>query len=70
MPVRTGLPTGIKGITQLVHGPEYAAGVGLVTNNINGLVSWANTNYGARLFGGSLIKVRNSVLLTNGADGV
>jgi cell division protein FtsA len=30
MPVRTGLPTGIKGITQLVHGPEYAAGVGLV----------------------------------------
>ena len=30
MPVRMGLPTGIKGITQLVHGPEYAAGVGLV----------------------------------------
>src|SRR5450755_516117 len=30
MPVRVGLPTGIKGITQLVHGPEYAAGVGLV----------------------------------------
>jgi cell division protein FtsA len=36
MPVRTGLPTGIKGITQLVHGPEFAAGVGLV-------------KYGARL---------------------
>ena len=30
MPVRVGMPTGIKGITQLVHGPEYAAGVGLV----------------------------------------
>jgi cell division protein FtsA len=30
MPVRTGMPTGIKGITQLVHGPEYATGVGLV----------------------------------------
>jgi cell division protein FtsA len=30
MPVRIGMPTGIKGITQLVHGPEYAAGVGLV----------------------------------------
>jgi cell division protein FtsA len=30
MPVRMGMPTGIKGITQLVHGPEYAAGVGLV----------------------------------------
>jgi cell division protein FtsA len=28
MPV--GMPTGIKGITQLVHGPEYATGVGLV----------------------------------------
>jgi cell division protein FtsA len=30
MPVRTGFPTGIKGITQLVHGPQYATGVGLV----------------------------------------
>jgi cell division protein FtsA len=30
MPVRIGMPTGIKGITQLVHGPEYATGVGLV----------------------------------------
>src|SRR5579871_4715971 len=30
MPVRVGVPTGIKGITQLVHGPEYATGVGLV----------------------------------------
>ncbi|HEY6475606.1 MAG TPA: hypothetical protein VI456_03440, partial [Polyangia bacterium] len=49
---------------------QTPAGVGLVTNSINGLVSWANTNYGARLFGGSLVKVRNSVLLGNGADGV
>jgi cell division protein FtsA len=30
MPVRTGFPTGVKGITQLVHGPQYATGVGLV----------------------------------------
>jgi cell division protein FtsA len=30
MPVRVGMPTGVKGITQLVHGPEYATGVGLV----------------------------------------
>jgi cell division protein FtsA len=30
MPVRIGLPNGVKGITQLVHGPEYATGVGLV----------------------------------------
>jgi hypothetical protein len=43
---------------------------GLATNNINGLVSWANTNYGFRLFAGSLVKVRNSVFLGNGAYGV
>ncbi|MEI7891829.1 MAG: cell division protein FtsA [Myxococcales bacterium] len=30
MPVRVGMPVGVKGITQLVHGPEYATGVGLV----------------------------------------
>jgi cell division protein FtsA len=30
MPVRIGMPTAVKGITQLVHGPEYATGVGLV----------------------------------------
>src|SRR5271155_3640367 len=30
MPVRVGMPIGVKGITQLVHGPEYATGVGLV----------------------------------------
>jgi cell division protein FtsA len=30
MPVRVGMPTGVRGITQLVHGPEYATGVGLV----------------------------------------
>jgi len=30
LPVRTGFPVGVKGITQLVHGPQYASGVGLV----------------------------------------
>jgi cell division protein FtsA len=30
MPVRIGMPTAVKGITQLVHGPEYATGTGLV----------------------------------------
>jgi cell division protein FtsA len=30
MPVRVGFPVGVKGITQLVHGPQYATGVGLV----------------------------------------
>ena len=30
MPVRPGFPVGVKGITQLVQGPQYATGVGLV----------------------------------------
>jgi len=30
MPVRLGVPIGVKGITQLVAGPQYATGVGLV----------------------------------------
>ena len=30
MPVRIGYATGVKGLTQLVHGPQYATGVGLV----------------------------------------
>jgi len=30
MPVRIGYPIGIKGITQLVQGPQFATGVGLV----------------------------------------
>ena len=30
MPVRIGFPTGVKGITQLVHGPQFATGVGLL----------------------------------------
>jgi cell division protein FtsA len=30
MPVRMGFPVGVKGIVQLVQGPQYATGVGLV----------------------------------------
>ena len=30
MPVRPGFPVGVKGIIQLVQGPQYATGVGLV----------------------------------------
>ncbi len=30
MPVRMGFPVGVKGIFQLVQGPQYATGVGLV----------------------------------------
>ncbi len=49
---------------------QTPGGTGLVTNNISGLVAWGNTNYGMRLFGGSLVKVRNSVLLGNLQYGV
>ena len=30
MPVRVGYPAGVKGITQLVQGPQFATGVGLL----------------------------------------
>jgi len=30
MPVRMGFPTGVRGLSQLVQGPQYAAGVGLL----------------------------------------
>jgi cell division protein FtsA len=30
MPVRLGVPVGVRGITQLVAGPQFATGVGLV----------------------------------------
>jgi hypothetical protein len=43
---------------------------GLAVSSIDGLVSWGNTNYGARLFAGSKIKVRNSVFGGNAVDGV
>ena len=49
---------------------QTPGGAGLVTNSVNGLVSWGNTSDGMRLFGGSLAKVRNSVLLANGRYGV
>jgi cell division protein FtsA len=41
MPVRVGMPTGVKGITQLVHGPEYATGVGLVKYGADAMVEAA-----------------------------
>ena len=30
MPVRLGVPVGVKGIVQLIQGPHWATGVGLV----------------------------------------
>jgi cell division protein FtsA len=38
MPVRLGVPVGVRGITQLVAGPQYATGVGLVQYGANALV--------------------------------
>ena len=37
MPVRLGFPIGVKGIVQLVQGPQYATGVGLVRYGANQL---------------------------------
>ena len=39
-------------------------------HSIDGLVAWANQNYGARLYGGSNVKVRNSVFGSNAIDGI
>jgi len=38
MPVRLGVPVGVRGITQLVAGPQYATGVGLVQYGANALM--------------------------------
>jgi len=46
MPVRIGMPTGIKGITQLVHGPEHAAGVGLVKYGAQAVFAEASLLHG------------------------
>jgi cell division protein FtsA len=37
MPVRLGVPVGVKGITGLVAGPQFATGVGLVQYGANAL---------------------------------
>lgn len=37
MPVRLGVPVGVRGITQLVAGPQFATGVGLVQYGANAL---------------------------------
>ena len=49
---------------------QTAGTTGLATSSINGLVSWFNTNYGARLFTGSQVKIRNSIFLANVQYGV
>jgi len=39
MPVRIGVPVGVRGITQLVAGPQHATGVGLVQFGASALSS-------------------------------
>lgn len=39
MPVRMGVPVGVRGISQLVAGPQFATGVGLVQFGAKALVS-------------------------------
>lgn len=43
LPVRLGFPIGVKGIVQLVQGPQYAAGVGLVRFGAQRLIEAAAT---------------------------
>jgi Cys-rich repeat protein len=65
--------------TVVVSGNHGAAGLvirqtanaaSLATNSINGLVAWTNDTDGARLSGGSKIKIRNSVFGANVVDGI
>jgi hypothetical protein len=48
--------------------------VGLAVSSVSGLVAWGNgapnVSPGVQLFGGSQVKIRNSVLLSNGTYGI
>jgi cell division protein FtsA len=46
MPVRLGFPVGVKGIVQLVQGPQYATGVGLLRYGAQQLADRAHTTQG------------------------
>ena len=70
LPSNSGTVVASGNTTAGIRINQTPGGAGLVTNSISGLVSWGNTNYGMRLFGGSLVKVRNSVLLGNLQYGV
>ncbi|HEY2405624.1 MAG TPA: cell division protein FtsA [Polyangiaceae bacterium] len=49
MPVRLGFPVGVKGIVQLVQGPQYATGVGLVRYGASRLIDSAPRDRGAEV---------------------
>jgi cell division protein FtsA len=48
MPVRLGFPVGVKGIVQLVQGPQYATGVGLLRYGAQQLADRAHHQAPAR----------------------
>lgn len=51
MPVRLGFPVGVRGISQLVQGPQYATGVGLVRHGA-AMLRQAQDRHGAGLVRG------------------
>ena len=53
MPVRLGVPVGVRGITQLVAGPQYATGVGLVQYGASVLAEARGREY-AEVVGGEI----------------
>jgi hypothetical protein len=74
VPVVTPAPTGagtivVKG--NALGGVYIAqAGAALNINDITGLVSWGNTGPGLKVLGGSKLKLRKSVLLSNTGSGI
>jgi hypothetical protein len=70
VPSNSGTVVATGNTTAGIRINQTPGAAGLVTNTINGLVSWQNSNYGMRLFGGSKVKVRNSQFLGNTQYGV
>jgi hypothetical protein len=74
----SGVPvTPPNGQGTVVASGNFSAGVRIfeapgaaAQSTIGGLVAWANPSSGLRVYGGSKLKVRNSVFLANGANGV
>ena len=57
MPVRLGFPVGVKGLVQLVQGPQYATGVGLVRYGAQHLAdAYARGESAVQLTGPALVE--------------
>lgn len=68
MPVRLGFPMGVKGIVQLVQGPQYATGVGLVRYGAHELAD-AHTHGKAPVASTAVAEAEQDVPRTNGLWG-